>query len=154
MGFAGDRGTGRLPGVQLSDRRHSEIAKRTVVDAISDTGLSCTPPPGSPRDAARSRARRSGPCAYPAVAVRQALQRGLVDEILVHIVPVLLGGGTAFSGGVRRGQRAEVASEPLLAVVVDVDAAEDQRLVLAERGALYSSPLRTKPSIRWCGCIR
>jgi dihydrofolate reductase len=27
----------------------------------------------------------------------QALQRGLVDEIVVHIVPVLLGGGTPFS---------------------------------------------------------
>lgn len=27
----------------------------------------------------------------------QCLQRGLVDEILVHIVPVLLGGGTPFS---------------------------------------------------------
>ena len=27
----------------------------------------------------------------------QALQRGLVDEILVHVVPVLLGGGTPFS---------------------------------------------------------
>jgi dihydrofolate reductase len=27
----------------------------------------------------------------------QALQRGLVDEIVVHIVPVLLGGGTLFS---------------------------------------------------------
>lgn len=28
---------------------------------------------------------------------RQGLQRGLVDEILVHIVPVLLGSGTPFS---------------------------------------------------------
>ena len=28
---------------------------------------------------------------------RQALQRGLVDEVLVHIVPVLLGAGTPFS---------------------------------------------------------
>src|ERR1039457_2483749 len=42
------------------------------------------------------------------------------------------GGG---HGGVRRGQRAEVAGEPLLAVVIDADTAEDQRLVLAERGA-------------------
>ena len=34
----------------------------------------------------------------------QCLQRGLVDEILVHIVPILLGGGTPFSspGGLAR----------------------------------------------------
>ena len=38
-------------------------------------------------------------------------------------------------GGVRGGQRAEVAGEPLLVLVVQADAAEDERLVLVQRGA-------------------
>jgi NADPH-dependent 2,4-dienoyl-CoA reductase/sulfur reductase-like enzyme len=62
MRFTGDRGTGRLLGVQLSGHRHAEIAKRIdiaaaaifhdmTVDAVSDLDLSYTPPLGSPWDA-------------------------------------------------------------------------------------------------------
>ena len=59
MRFTGDRGTGRLPGVQLYGHKHAEIAKRIditatpiysgmTVDQISDLDLSYTPPLGSP----------------------------------------------------------------------------------------------------------
>jgi NADPH-dependent 2,4-dienoyl-CoA reductase/sulfur reductase-like enzyme len=62
MRFTGDRGTGRLLGVQLFGHRHAEIAKRIdiaataifhgmTVDAVSDLDLSYTPPLGSPWDA-------------------------------------------------------------------------------------------------------
>jgi len=62
MRFTGDRRTGRLLGVQLSGRRHAEIAKRIdiaataifhnmTVEAVSDLDLSYTPPLGSPWDA-------------------------------------------------------------------------------------------------------
>jgi NADPH-dependent 2,4-dienoyl-CoA reductase/sulfur reductase-like enzyme len=58
----GDRGTGRLLGLQLFGHRHAEIAKRVdiaaaaifhgmTVDAVSDLDLSYTPPLGSPWDA-------------------------------------------------------------------------------------------------------
>jgi dihydrofolate reductase len=40
----------------------------------------------------------------------QCLERGLIDEIAVHIVPVLLGAGTPFSSSVRP---ARVDLEPL-----------------------------------------
>jgi NADPH-dependent 2,4-dienoyl-CoA reductase/sulfur reductase-like enzyme len=62
MRFTGDRGTGRLLGVQLFGHRHAEIAKRIdiaasalfhtmSVDGLSDLDLSYTPPLGSPWDA-------------------------------------------------------------------------------------------------------
>ncbi len=62
MRFTGDRGTGRLLGVQLFGHRHAEIAKRIdiaataifhgmTIDAVSDLDLSYTPPLGSPWDA-------------------------------------------------------------------------------------------------------
>jgi len=62
MRYTGDRGTGRLLGVQLFGHRHAEIAKRIdiaaaaifhgmTVDGISDLDLSYTPPLGSPWDA-------------------------------------------------------------------------------------------------------
>jgi NADPH-dependent 2,4-dienoyl-CoA reductase/sulfur reductase-like enzyme len=62
MRFTGDRGTGRLLGVQLYGHRHAEIAKRIdiaataiyhgmTVDQVSDLDLSYTPPLGSPWDA-------------------------------------------------------------------------------------------------------
>ena len=62
MRVTGDRGTGRLLGMQLFGHRHAEIAKRIdiaataifndmTVDAISDLDLSYTPPLGSPWDA-------------------------------------------------------------------------------------------------------
>jgi NADPH-dependent 2,4-dienoyl-CoA reductase/sulfur reductase-like enzyme len=62
MRFTGDRGTGRLLGVQLFGHKHAEIAKRVdiaataifhgmTVDAVSDLDLSYTPPLGSPWDA-------------------------------------------------------------------------------------------------------
>jgi NADPH-dependent 2,4-dienoyl-CoA reductase/sulfur reductase-like enzyme len=62
MRFTGDRGTGRLLGVQLFGHRNSEIAKRIdiaataifhgmTVDGLSDLDLSYTPPLGSPWDA-------------------------------------------------------------------------------------------------------
>ena len=62
MRFTGDRGTGRLLGVQLFGHRHAEIAKRIDIaataifhsmtaDGISDLDLSYTPPLGSPWDA-------------------------------------------------------------------------------------------------------
>ena len=58
----GDRGTGRLLGLQLFGHRHAEIAKRIdiaataifnnmTVDAVSDLDLSYTPPLGSPWEA-------------------------------------------------------------------------------------------------------
>ncbi len=60
--FTGDRGTGRLLGVQLFGHRHAEIAKRIdiaataiyhgmTIDAVSDLDLSYTPPLGSPWEA-------------------------------------------------------------------------------------------------------
>ena len=62
MRVTGDRGTGRLLGVQLFGHQHAEIAKRIdiaataifhgmTVDAVSDLDLSYTPPLGSPWDA-------------------------------------------------------------------------------------------------------
>jgi NADPH-dependent 2,4-dienoyl-CoA reductase/sulfur reductase-like enzyme len=62
MRFTGDRGTGRLLGVQLFGHKHAEIAKRVdiaataifhgmTVDGVSDLDLSYTPPLGSPWDA-------------------------------------------------------------------------------------------------------
>ena len=62
MRVTGDRGTGRLLGVQLFGHRHAEIAKRIdiaataifntmTVDGVSDLDLSYTPPLGSPWDA-------------------------------------------------------------------------------------------------------
>jgi NADPH-dependent 2,4-dienoyl-CoA reductase/sulfur reductase-like enzyme len=62
MRVTGDRGSGRLLGVQLFGHRHAEIAKRVdiaataifyamTVDAVSDLDLSYTPPLGSPWDA-------------------------------------------------------------------------------------------------------
>jgi len=62
MRFTGDRGSGRLLGVQLFGHRHAEIAKRIdiaataifhgmTVDAVGDLDLSYTPPLGSPWEA-------------------------------------------------------------------------------------------------------
>jgi NADPH-dependent 2,4-dienoyl-CoA reductase/sulfur reductase-like enzyme len=62
MRFTGERGTGRLLGVQLFGHRHAEIAKRIdiaataifhgmTMDGLSDLDLSYTPPLGSPWDA-------------------------------------------------------------------------------------------------------
>jgi hypothetical protein len=68
MRFTGDRGTGRLLGVQLFGHRHAEIAKRIdiaataifhhmTIDAVSDLDLSYTPPLGSPWDAVQMAAQ-------------------------------------------------------------------------------------------------
>ena len=68
MRFTGDRGTGRLLGLQLFGHRDAEIAKRIdiasaaifqgmTVDAISDLDLSYTPPLGSPWDAVQQGAQ-------------------------------------------------------------------------------------------------
>ena len=62
MRFTGDRGTGRLLGVQLFGHKNAEVAKRIdiaataihhgmTVDEVSDLDLSYTPPLGSPWDA-------------------------------------------------------------------------------------------------------
>ena len=62
MRVTGDRGTGRLLGMQLFGHRHAEIAKRIDIaataifhgmttDALSDLDLSYTPPLGSPWEA-------------------------------------------------------------------------------------------------------
>ena len=62
MRVTGDRGTGRLLGLQLFGHRQAEIAKRIdiaatamysnmTVDAVSDLDLSYTPPLGSPWEA-------------------------------------------------------------------------------------------------------
>ena len=62
MRVTGDRGTGRLLGLQLFGHRHAEIAKRIdiataaifntmTVNAVSDLDLSYTPPLGSPWEA-------------------------------------------------------------------------------------------------------
>ena len=62
MRVTGDRGTGRLLGLQLFGHRHAEIAKRIdiaataiyhnmTIDAVSDLDLSYTPPLGSPWEA-------------------------------------------------------------------------------------------------------
>jgi len=61
MRYTGDRGTGRLLGVQLFGHKHAEVAKRIdiaataifnemTVDAMSELDLSYTPPLGSPWD--------------------------------------------------------------------------------------------------------
>jgi NADPH-dependent 2,4-dienoyl-CoA reductase/sulfur reductase-like enzyme len=68
MRFTGDRGTGRLLGVQLYGHKDAEVAKRIdiaatavycgmTVDAISDLDLSYTPPLGSPWDAVQAGAQ-------------------------------------------------------------------------------------------------
>jgi hypothetical protein len=68
MRWTGDRGSGRLLGVQVLGRLGSEIAKRVdvaaaaihsglTVDAISDLGLAYTPPPGTPGTHRRSSPR-------------------------------------------------------------------------------------------------
>jgi NADPH-dependent 2,4-dienoyl-CoA reductase/sulfur reductase-like enzyme len=68
MRFTGDRGTGRLLGVQLFGHKHAEIAKRIdiaataiyhgmTVDEVSDLDLSYTPPLGSPWDAVQTGAQ-------------------------------------------------------------------------------------------------
>jgi NADPH-dependent 2,4-dienoyl-CoA reductase/sulfur reductase-like enzyme len=66
--YIGDRGTGRLLGVQLFGHKHAEIAKRIdiaataifngmTIDQISDLDLSYTPPLGSPWDAIQAGAQ-------------------------------------------------------------------------------------------------
>ncbi len=66
--FTGDRGTGRLLGVQLFGHKNAEIAKRVdiaataiyhgmTVDEVSDLDLSYTPPLGSPWDAVQAGAQ-------------------------------------------------------------------------------------------------
>jgi NADPH-dependent 2,4-dienoyl-CoA reductase/sulfur reductase-like enzyme len=68
MRVTGDRGTGRLLGMQLFGHKHAEIAKRIdiaataifhgmTVDAVSDLDLSYTPPLGSPWDAVQAAAQ-------------------------------------------------------------------------------------------------
>jgi NADPH-dependent 2,4-dienoyl-CoA reductase/sulfur reductase-like enzyme len=68
MRFTGDRGTGRLLGVQLFGHKNAEIAKRIdiaataiyhgmTVDEVSDLDLSYTPPLGSPWDAVQAGAQ-------------------------------------------------------------------------------------------------
>jgi NADPH-dependent 2,4-dienoyl-CoA reductase/sulfur reductase-like enzyme len=68
MRFTGDRGTGRLLGVQLFGHKHAEVAKRIdiaaaaifhgmTVDGVSDLDLSYTPPLGSPWDAVQAGAQ-------------------------------------------------------------------------------------------------
>jgi NADPH-dependent 2,4-dienoyl-CoA reductase/sulfur reductase-like enzyme len=68
MRFTGDRGTGRLLGVQLFGHRDAEVAKRVdiaaaaifhgmTVDGVSDLDLSYTPPLGSPWDAVQAGAQ-------------------------------------------------------------------------------------------------
>ncbi len=76
MRYTGDRGTGRLLGVQLFGHKHAEVAKRIdiaaaaifnemSVDAMSELDLSYTPPLGSPWDAvqmgAQAWVRAQGP---------------------------------------------------------------------------------------------
>jgi hypothetical protein len=68
MRVTGDRGTGRLLGMQLFGPRHAEIAKRVDIaaaaifhgmttDAVSDLDLSYTPPLGSPWEAVQMAAQ-------------------------------------------------------------------------------------------------
>ena len=68
MRVTGDRGTGRLLGLQLFGHKNAEIAKRIdiaataifngmTVDAVSDLDLSYTPPLGSPWDAVQTGAQ-------------------------------------------------------------------------------------------------
>ena len=68
MRFTGDRGTGRLLGVQLFGHKDAEVAKRIdiaaaaifhgmTVDEVSDLDLSYTPPLGSPWDAVQAGAQ-------------------------------------------------------------------------------------------------
>jgi len=68
MRYIGDRGTGRLLGVQLYGHKHAEIAKRIdiattaifngmTIDQVSDLDLSYTPPLGSPWDAVQAGAQ-------------------------------------------------------------------------------------------------
>jgi NADPH-dependent 2,4-dienoyl-CoA reductase/sulfur reductase-like enzyme len=68
MRVTGDRGTGRLLGLQLFGHKDAEIAKRIdiaataifnnmTVDAVSDLDLSYTPPLGSPWDAVQAGAQ-------------------------------------------------------------------------------------------------
>jgi NADPH-dependent 2,4-dienoyl-CoA reductase/sulfur reductase-like enzyme len=68
MRFTGDRGSGRLLGLQLFGHKNAEIAKRIdiaaaaifngmTVDGISDLDLSYTPPLGSPWDAVQAGAQ-------------------------------------------------------------------------------------------------
>jgi NADPH-dependent 2,4-dienoyl-CoA reductase/sulfur reductase-like enzyme len=68
MRFTGDRGTGRLLGVQLFGHKNAEISKRIdaaataifhgmTVDGVSDLDLSYTPPLGSPWDAVQAGAQ-------------------------------------------------------------------------------------------------
>jgi NADPH-dependent 2,4-dienoyl-CoA reductase/sulfur reductase-like enzyme len=68
MRFTGDKGTGRLLGVQLYGSKDAEVAKRIdiaaaaifhgmTVDQVSDLDLSYTPPLGSPWDAIQAGAQ-------------------------------------------------------------------------------------------------
>jgi pyruvate/2-oxoglutarate dehydrogenase complex dihydrolipoamide dehydrogenase (E3) component len=65
MRVTGDRGTGRLLGMQLFGHKHAEIAKRIdiaataiyngmTVEEVSDLDLSYTPPLGSPWEAVQT----------------------------------------------------------------------------------------------------
>jgi pyruvate/2-oxoglutarate dehydrogenase complex dihydrolipoamide dehydrogenase (E3) component len=68
MRVTGDRGTGRLLGMQLFGHKHAEIAKRIdiaataiyngmTVEEVSDLDLSYTPPLGSPWEAVQTGAQ-------------------------------------------------------------------------------------------------
>jgi dihydrofolate reductase len=108
-------------GAMLAGRRTYEVGKRDAGKASGEAygGAWSGPqfvlthqPPKNPKDAAvtflcgdieaavataRKAAGGKNLEILGADVTSQCLQRGLIDEILVHIVPVLLGGGTQFS---------------------------------------------------------
>ena len=58
--------------------------------------------------------------------------------------------GRALGGGhrrVRRGQRAEIAGEPLLARIVQANTAENERLVLVQRRPDRGHSVRVQPEL-------
>jgi len=83
-------GTGPIPGVPLFVLTH------TIPQDIPDSDPPYTYVTGGIADAidqARAAAGDKDVSIMGSAGVRQALQKGLLDEIIEHLVPVLLGGG-------------------------------------------------------------
>jgi dihydrofolate reductase len=108
----GRRDAGKPSGAPYGGAWSGPVFVLTHDPVVPPAGADVVVMAGDIRDAvsaARAVARGKRVELFGADVTRQALAHGLVDEILVHIAPVLLGGGIPFAAGCGR-----VDLEPLV----------------------------------------